>query len=148
MVRVFTGPSDLSERQAALVSAIIAGLEFDADIYRTGAANGVDTIAAKICLLKHPEANHSVYVPAAPHNEAVVRFAQARGAKILRCADRGTPAKSYRERNERMLDSADELVAILHRPEFYRSGEWMTVNIAERRGVRVRKFLLTNNRRS
>lgn len=142
-IRAFTGPSKLSpEEIAALKSSLRTELEFDADTYRTGAAYGLDTIAAQVCMKAAPKAHHSIFVPDAPHNVLAVRRLEAKGAKILRCASFETPARAYRERNERMLDGATELVAVLRSETFYRSGEWMTVRIAERRGIPVVTFII------
>ena len=43
----------------------------------------------------------------------------------------------YRDRNERMVRECDMLVACLLKPVFYRSGEWMTKNIATKVGKPV-----------
>jgi hypothetical protein len=44
--------------------------------------------------------------------------------------------KDYRARNEDIVEECEELVGNLSRPgfDFYRSGEWMTLNIARRLG--------------
>jgi hypothetical protein len=38
-----------------------------------------------------------------------------------------------------MLDLADELIAFLRSPTFYRSGEWMTTNIAKKLNIPIQQ---------
>jgi hypothetical protein len=41
-----------------------------------------------------------------------------------------------------MLEYADELMAYVRQGMFYRSGEWMTINLAEKRGIPAVKLLI------
>jgi hypothetical protein len=104
-------------------------------VTRTGAAHGVDTIAAVTSIRKWPKKKHQVYVPTGAHNEELVQAMAEKGAVIIQCG-------SYRNRNERMVIGADRLVAFVRAERFYRSGEWMTINIARRAGVPVKLLLI------
>jgi hypothetical protein len=131
----------MSEAHAVAVERVVARLPY-ADEIRTGAARGVDTIAAQVSFDRHPRAHHVVYVPGAPHNKSLVTYMQARQATIIRLATLAKKGDTYRLRNEQMLLGADELIAFVTDRDFYRSGEWMTINIARRTGVTVRLCVL------
>jgi hypothetical protein len=102
---------------------------------RYGGAVGLDTLAAEFCLPKY-RAKHVLYAPAAsydstndylPFDEV---FVCGRGL--------GPVAAIYRQRNEDMLaNGCTHLMAFVHKPVYYRSGEWMTINIARREGIEV-----------
>lgn len=141
MIVAFTGPSSLTREQELVVTRYMNKLALDGerDTWRSGAAYGVDTVAARHAVL--PNIGVLVvelYVPAAPHNDELVK--ELTGiATIIRCPVRAEP---YRIRNKMMIDGlrktrADVLVAFVKSDKFYRSGEWMTVNIAKAYGVQV-----------
>ena len=137
MIVAFTGPSHLNREQELSVVARMESLAYEhsdgLDTWRSGCAYGVDTIAARQAILSGI-LGVELFVPAAPHNDKLVEELADR-ARIVRLPS--GQADPYRRRNEAMILSASLLVAFLKRPTFYRSGEWMTVNIAHKFGVQV-----------
>jgi hypothetical protein len=147
-VRVsFTGPTEINGAQEAFVKSILCGvIASGADEFTTGAAPGVDALCAEFLFERAPKGTkHRIVVPAAPHDDEMVArmwalslIAPPGRIEIVRMEPvEGDRAKQYRARNERMVAYSDRLEAFLWKPEFYRSGEWMTVNIARKRGVEV-----------
>lgn len=141
MIAVFTGPSSLSRTQELFVVKTMEALEpSEMDTWRSGCAFGVDTIAAHQAVLAGI-LNVELYVPAAPHNDKLVEELSGR-VKIIQCSRNRSvtnynSADSYRVRNEMMTNGASKLVAFVKSSVFYRSGEWMTINIAKRLSVPV-----------
>jgi len=148
MIRAFTGPSQLTPLQRRW--AILSMLEQpSADVWRSGAAHGLDTVAARLAITL--ETDLELYVPAANHNETLVRQLAPQATQVIRCPHRATTSDSYRSRNEimvtgavgpRLIEPSDQLQAFVLKPNFYRSGEWMTINIALKRGIEVIKVIL------
>lgn len=142
----FTGPSGLTEQQMLYAQEVVRRCK-DASEWTTGAANGLDTLAHLAGWRVAPIALHRVVIPAAPHNFEILKLAKADEViRMPRLAsgddERKTRSAAYRARNNRMLDFADVLMAFVRWAEFYRSGEWMTINIANKRGIDVQKFVL------
>lgn len=152
----FTGPSRLvPEDERAIFDAArnLAAFGLPTEIV-TGAAHGFDMVIAHVLLDEWPgpAVLHRIVVPKAPHDQEGVAdwiaHANRLGARyVVETAPYGsTDADAYRARNELMLERAQfcpeqmntaVLVAGLRRRSFYRSGEWMTVNIAHRRKITV-----------
>lgn len=147
MILTFTGPSELTRSQELAVVKRLEELDHVervavGPIWRSGCAFGVDTIVARQATLSDVD-GIELYVPAAPHNEELV-MELAGIVTIVRCP---TGAEPYRIRNQMMINGllktkADRLVAFLKSDKFYRSGEWMTVNIAKRVNVPVEVNLI------
>jgi hypothetical protein len=148
VIRAFTGPTDshLTFEDRLWVLDRIANHSPAAEVWRSGCASGVDTIAAFCAAAVDIELE--LYVPAAPHNFTMVGQLKRSPLVTLHKLRHNTPsnALAYRARNEAMLygaatrlghQRADCLHAILLDKEFYRSGEWMTVNIAKKLGIPV-----------
>jgi hypothetical protein len=132
-VRAFTGPSKLTLEQEAFVRGIVRDLGVAGED-RSGAAYGVDTVAA----LNTQARKLALVVPVGRvYNEALVVMRRRAPGVIVERVNGG-----YRIRNEALVAPARELHAFVRSPEFYRSGEWMTINIAERRGVKVVTYVL------
>jgi hypothetical protein len=143
IIRAFTGPTVLTENQVEFIEAAILDLDGYPDEVRTGCAYGVDTIAANVQWFEFPHARHKFYVPAAGYNERLVEWFEPHGnTEIIRCPSRESQTNAYRRRNEMMVHGATELIAFIHQPKFYRSGEWMTINIAKKANVFVYSFVL------
>jgi hypothetical protein len=155
MIRAFTGPSSLTEEQRFFVASrllqLAAASEHD-ELWRSGCAHGVDTIVARFAYAI--EINFELIIPLAAHNETMVRQLAPAAAAVRRVERPSNPeltnAAAYRRRNEVMVNGSpafdvppcDTLVAFLFKPEFYRSGEWMTVNIAHKTNTVVLPYLL------
>lgn len=150
----FTGPSKLTTTQLVWASENLDRLPLriggEPDVVVTGGAPGLDMLAAWAACRRWPHAEYVVVVPAAPYAEAeVARLVKRFGVTVLKAPDRATPAEAYRARNLLMVATTQGvapgddcyLAAFLKSDRFYRSGEWMTVNLA-RGHLRIEPFLL------
>ena len=136
-VRAFTGPSTLTEDQKRFVQDQVAELPH-VDEVRTGGAHGVDTEAALVSVRWLQDATrHVLYLPNADFNERVLALGFLPNVAIVRVPGGPERSAAYRARNRAMVDGATELVAFVREPEFYRSGEWMTINLARKAGIPV-----------
>lgn len=134
MIVAFTGPSKLTrEQELAVVWRMEHPMPDDLDTWRSGCAYGVDTIAARQAVMTGI-LGVELFVPAAPHNSKLVAELSGRASNIIYCPSGDEP---YRSRNEMMVDGADKLVAFVKSDKFYRSGEWMTINIAKGHDIPV-----------
>lgn len=146
MITAFTGPTDLTSKQQFWCARQIA-LYAKTGVWRSGCAYGLDTIAAYMAIAFDQELE--LYVPFANHNGTLVTEL-ARNAHVIRCDKGGTTALTYRIRNNDMVRGrrsdngvqAHRLLAFVHSSEYYRSGEWMTINIARAANVRDETFRL------
>jgi hypothetical protein len=139
IIRAFTGPATLTEEQIDVIWDICLGMPRP-HVARTGLAHGVDSAVAECLYREYHETKHQLFVPAAPHNDKLRIWLTSgalpqRHVEIINCPEREDRASAYRRRNEMMVHNATELVAFVREPEFYRSGEWMTINIARKEGV-------------
>ena len=143
IVRAFTGPSKLTEVEVEQVANWCLDMP-EADEVRSGCAAGVDTVAAEITASLFQQVKLHLFVPAAPHNnELVATLERAGDAEITRLPNvRATRGAAYRDRNRVMVAGSTELRAVLRKPTFYRSGEWMTVNIANNLRIPVYTLIL------
>jgi hypothetical protein len=145
IARAFTGPSKLSLPEKRWVAGYVASLP-PVDEVRTGMADGVDTVAALVSVRMLPHARHILYRPAARHNDQLAERLPIEWTKhglgIIDCPQGKDQADSYRLRNREMVKTADELVAFVRNKKFYRSGEWMTINIAKKYYVKVELVLI------
>jgi hypothetical protein len=135
-IRAFTGPLKLTKEQRAFVLAQVEALP-PADEVRTGGAFGVDTEACLASLKCLPDASHVIFFPAAECNTALDALQYVPTVRFVRCPREDTRADTYRTRNRMMLDGATELVAFVREPVFYRSGTWMTINLARSANIRT-----------
>lgn len=153
----FTGPSVLGQLGELYVRDVVQRLNPPPSEITTGCATGVDTTVALAAVEFWHSATHRLVVPQAPHNAELVEFFEnlrmggvVYNVEIVRMPhpgaggdDRQLRRKAYRQRNEKMVRAfSDELVAFLRNTAFYRSGEWMTVNIAVDVDVPVTRHLL------
>lgn len=135
----FTGPSRLTARERDHAATVVQGLQEGTE-FSTGCASGWDVSVALAALRALPDAKHRVIIPAASYDELSVgiwtTLAVEVGCRteVLRMPLTPEP---YRRRNEMLVAYCDVLVAAVHGTTFYRSGEFMTVNIARRAGVPV-----------
>lgn len=146
MITAFTGPSELTPYQKFWCARQIA-IHAQPGIWRSGCAYGLDSIAAYMAIAF--DAELELYVPFARHNGTLVNDL-SRHSHIIRCDNATTQARAYRIRNNDMIkgrrsangDPANRLMAFVHSEEFYRSGEWMTINIARAANSRNKSFRL------
>lgn len=145
MITAVTGPSQLARTQRRYAVERLAAL-LNTDVLRSGCAFGLDTAAAYVAVAAGYDLE--LFVPAARHNAALVSgLGRAEDVRVIRVPKSGhSPPIQYRNRNKLMIKGdgsdgriqpADRLHAFVLRPTFYRSGEWMTINIAEKAGIDV-----------
>jgi hypothetical protein len=132
----FTGPTDLTDEQAAQVAATVRLLPDVTSVY-TGGARGVDTVACLAALDAFPNARHHLVVPAAPFNWGELKRVvndpdRPLLAVIPLIDDRAlTDSQAYMERNDFLAEACEVLVAFPETPEeLRRSGTWATVRRA------------------
>lgn len=146
MIKAFTGPteSDLTFDQRLWIVERMAKFRPTADVWRSGCASGVDSIAAFLAAACDLELE--LYVPEAWHNKTMVgQLKRSPLVKVVKCPGRPSKPLAYRVRNEMMVMGADMLHAFITDDTFYRSGEWMTINIAKKFNVPVRQEVIPNN---
>lgn len=149
-----TGPSELRPVDRASVRQAVEDMEAPSVIV-TGGAKGWDIAFASAAVCRWPLALHRIIVPQAPYAEAdvdaLVLHATREGIRVecvlARWPEDRRPATAYRYRNEELVDQVDPfhvgdpgvfVAAVRHGAVYYRSGEWMTLNMARTRpGVRV-----------
>jgi hypothetical protein len=128
----FTGPSKLTDTQERWCLQELESVNADA-LWRSGCAFGLDTLVA---YGQAPGRVH-LFAPAGQwYNRDMVSEVTRRGALLVRVPS------GYRRRNEMLVNGSDALHAFLKSPDFYRSGEWMTTNIARRTGVTVVEHII------
>lgn len=148
MIRSFTGPSDLNDQEKAWVASVILGLQNrdPAALWRSGTAYGVDTIVARLAeVFSIP---FELYVPVARHNDSLVEEQKDLANAVIYAPARVSTSDSYRIRNKLLVEGSDQLLAFVWQPneEFYRSGEWMTINIAKQYEVPTTIVQILNGR--
>jgi hypothetical protein len=135
MIISFTGPSRLMDNQVRFVQDaldVVANEDPNWPTWRSGCAYGVDTLAAQAAHVFMFDLE--LYVPGAPHNEQLVEEMLGYASEVYQCP---LGLEPYRQRNELMVQGSDKLVAFVRSAKFYRSGEWMTINIARRLNIPV-----------
>jgi hypothetical protein len=140
----FTGPSKVTKEERRLVEMAVGAL-LEPSAILTGCAYGVDTVAALAAADTYGDSvQHRLYVPARKHNAELPELVRAAGVEpvIIRCPNALSATGAYRARNEWMVEDADALIAFVAKPHFYRSGEWMTINIAYSRAIPVQLVVL------
>jgi len=138
VIVAYTGPSQLGHSQRTWAAWQMLSLKLmrgdEVEKWATGCQYGIDTLAAQIGDAIWQDV--VLYVPAAPHNGHLVNSMKDDHETIY-CPERESVADSYRMRNRLMIEGADLLVAFVNQGRFYRSGEWMTINLARKLGVKV-----------
>ena len=142
----FTGPTSITFADRDLVTKLVGALESPTKII-TGCAIGWDTaVALAAASIYGDDVEHCLYVPGARwHNKHIAGAIREYGVEptVIQCPDKNSAAETYRHRNERMVDDCQRLVAGVRSKQFYRSGEWMTINIARsRRAIPIQLVLL------
>ncbi len=136
-VCAFTGTSNADMNKHRLIVRDTVSKLKGFDEYVTGAAHGIDTLAAQEAYEYFPEANHRIVVPQGFHNHIHVQLAMVAKNIEIEFMPLGT---GYRERNQRMIDLCDHLVAFdidIKKEKFRGSGTWMTIRMAKEKPVPV-----------
>lgn len=133
----FSGPTEVDHKQEAYIWECVNDLS--ADLYVSGAAVGVDTVAALAAYAQHPLATVRFCVPKACwYNDRLVSVLRGRPNIEIEEVSGG-----YMTRNDRLVELADTLVAFPRtRQEVLRSGTWATIRRARKAGVPVYLFPL------
>lgn len=139
---MFTGIVALDGPQTARVREVVANLP-PADRYVTGAAYGVDTVAAEAAMDFWPDVEHIVCVPRAYYNHKAAARLGERGARLVTAPVRKSTSASYMARNDLMVsylagDVDGALTAFPLTPyEEQRSGTWATLRRARKHNALV-----------
>lgn len=130
----YTGPTrpTFELQQAAIQS--VRDLPFGSKVI-SGGAYGIDTIIAE----EAHDLGRFDLILVVPRGKPWNRRLRKIAHRVI-VADGG-----YRKRNKRLVGEADRLIACLLHDTFYRSGEWMTVNIALRAGVPIERIVCTSD---
>lgn len=139
-----TGPILVVHGQDHYIADAIEELPLHVTEFSTGAAFGVDTLAARIAVVRLPDTVHRIVAPAKRHNHelapALIRdYGSNRRIQHVQMPE-GT---TYLDRNERMVTYCDVLLAFPEAErEVVRSGTWHTVRAARRAGKVIKFFPL------
>jgi hypothetical protein len=139
----FTATRDLKPDHVPLILPVLEEL-VDGTHFFTGAARGGDTFIARALTELYPRAHHTLVVPAAPHNEELVDGWMPSARRHIHvmppCPD---VALAYRQRNG-VLNAKGRIVGFPLREEHrdIRSGTWMTIRMARKRGTLHRVLVL------
>lgn len=136
MIAAFTGPSGLSPIEEVFCRATLRQLRRlngGIETWRSGGAYGLDTLVVEESGCQQDV--HLIYPDGLRWNTGLLLKYDF--GDLVTAVGGG-----YRRRNEILVEGADVLHAFLFAPTFYRSGEWMTVNIAARAGVEVRRYII------
>ena len=144
-VCAFTGHRKIEERHKAkiadlLLRAIAFAYEAGCRIFVTGGALGFDTLAAKEIIrfrLSHPDVKLHIVLPCKNQSDAwsssqisLYEYTLSNADDIEYVSDEYT-GKCMRERNQRLADSCDMMIAYVARPY---SGSAQTVRMASAAG--------------
>lgn len=138
----FSGSRSIPAGRESIIDGVLAilhGAEFT-----TGACMGVDAYVGMKLWRDHPEALHRIVVPADRSRveywwtHRAIRDAGPQSGVLL---EEMMPGMSYADRNQRIVQHSDVLVAFPAHPETdprsKRSGTWQTVRMARRAGLDV-----------
>jgi len=140
LIRAFTGPTDLTLHQRRWAAMRMLAVQPIDEVWRSGCAHGIDSIAARLAVAI--ACDLELFIPNAAHNGTLVYDLARKAEKVVRCPGRSTTSGTYRIRNKMMCAGADRLVAFVWKDEFYRSGEWMTINLARQAGIEVTMLII------
>lgn len=137
---VVTGPVVLGlpparHRAINVVANAITALD-DVDVFTTGGAHGIDTIAALLAWSAHPDAYHRVVLPDQPYHPLWDN--PPSGFSITRVPG------GYMARNDALVTYGDVLLAFpKSATERLRSGTWATIRRARKAGLDIRLEVLS-----
>ena len=134
----FTGPEALTPVEEAFCRKELRQLrrrDSGLETWRSGAAKGLDTLVVEESgALQDVE----LYIPVGKRwNTALVEEYDFLAVYEI--------PGGFRRRNEALIEEADVLHAFPRYRRFYRSGTWMTINIARRAGIEVVLHVLSED---
>lgn len=139
----FTGARKVSDGDAVLIMQVIKNLPDDAKVI-TGGCIGVDALVAEYAYMAGIPV-HTIL----PWDRSRVDPEWGQWATTYEEMPQGT---TYRDRNIMIVEKSQALIAFPKHPEddprSTRSGTWMTVRIAYKKGLIVKVYLLTQATRS
>jgi predicted Rossmann fold nucleotide-binding protein DprA/Smf involved in DNA uptake len=115
----------------------------------SGCAEGVDTAAFEYAMDVHGSKVKRIAVPpvGAFHNRSLVDIAHEIIDVPPYPDHRRRATDAYRRRNEVLVENCEQLAGFVWEEVFYRSGEWMSINIAREVGKPVTFFQADRNPR-
>jgi len=138
----FSGSRHLTAEQKTIVDEVLSTL--NGSEWTTGACIGVDAYIGRKLWYDRPESLHRVVIPADRSRveywwtHRAIRDAGPQSGVLL---EEMMPGMSYADRNQRIVQHSDVLVAFPAYPETdprsKRSGTWQTVRMARRAGLDV-----------
>jgi hypothetical protein len=138
MIVGFTGTQALLPSEIPILERVIDEEVTDEDTMVTGACIGVDERLAVLGMAR----GHTVYTIVPANRSKVDPFWRMH---CVACEEMPM-FTSYRDRNQRIVDMSDRLIAFPayaeNHPKSLRSGTWMTVRIAQRAGIPVAIHIL------
>ncbi len=150
----FSGSRTITEAQERIIADVLESLLPGCE-YTTGGCIGVDSFIGRAMWLKYPDATHRIVVPFDRSRvepwwmHRAIRDAGPASGVLL---EEMPPGTTYRDRNQRIVDHADVLVAFpAHAeddPKSKRSGTWQTIRMARRAGLEVKVTVLDTGPRT
>lgn len=135
----FTGTRNLTKQDYGVIAEVIKNLPDDVRIVNGGCV-GVDTLVARYAFLRSLHV-HTIF----PSDLSQV---DPDAYRWCTTSERMPEGSSYRDRDRRIVEESDVLIAFAQYPENYsrslRSGTWMTVRIAKRCNVPVLVYVLND----
>lgn len=142
----FTASQHVSGSDWQQIGPVLSALTMPNVEFTTGACIGGDFVIGVALTLLHPDAHHRVVVPA--NRKKVIEWWKAieTPVEVIEMPD-GT---TYRDRNKRLLDFGEQLIAFPQYDEedgsSKRSGTWMTIRLARGRKIPVTVRQLSGDR--
>lgn len=142
----FTATRHVDGREADILEFVDRTTD-DCTEFTTGACWGGDSLIARHLLSTRADAAHRLIVPQKRDQVDTDMFhhflTHTGGWASIELMQAGS---NYRDRNNRILDHTDRLLAVAEYPEDHgksrRSGTWMTVRLARKRGIPFVVYIL------
>jgi hypothetical protein len=139
----FTGTRSINEQDRENIARVLRAPSLELESFKafvTGACIGVDAYVGELMSRWFPQAEHIVVVPA---DRTRVDSSYLKWANHIINMPKDT---SYRDRNTQIVSLSNKLIGFPRYPEqdgaSRRSGTWMTIRLARRKGVTYKVFVL------
>jgi hypothetical protein len=133
----FTGTRQLTKEDYGVITGVIKNLPDDVRVVNGGCV-GADTLVARYAFLRSLHV-HTIFPSDLSHVDPDAY-------RWCTTSERMPEGSSYRDRDRRIVEESDVLIAFAWYPEHYprsrRSGTWMTARIAKGRNVPVLIYIL------